>query len=316
MSGWADYQTAEEMEIGRRYEYAPEFIPHLWRLLCPSPSSSTVVVDVGCGSGYFTKILARCMSKKGKVVGIDPDARLVKEAEEICRKEHLSNAQFKVGNVWRIPLDSNCADLVVSHIVLSNIPRQFDAVLEMKRIAKVGGRVAVIDPAKGGGQYFPDERLNELHDKYHKAFGAAIDKGWRQKFDMSTYVENYHLRVPELFLKAGLADVSLNGHLSTFLLCDIRRSMKEMKAYLQARLSLWRRLEKRNEKYALMGGMNQKEFQELFVRYSNYLEDLITHPRKIKQTPEVSAVSRVIVCGNKGRSARPEPAVNKKGTVL
>ena len=302
MSGWADYQTAEEMEIGRKYEYTPEFIPHMWKWLCPSPSSFPVIVDVGCGSGYFTKILARCMTKKGQVIGIDPDVRLVREAEKICRKEHLSNVRFKVGNVWRIPLDTNYADLVVSHIVLSNIPRQFDAVLEMKRVAKVDGRVAVIDPAKGGGQYFPDERLNGLFEKFHKAFGTAIDKGWRQKFDMPAYVENYHLRIPQLFLKAGLADVSLNGYLSTFLLCDTRRSNKEMKAYLQARLRLWRKLEKRNKKCALMGGMNEEEFQELFLRYSNYLEDLVAHPRKIKQTPEVAVVSRVIVCGTKGRS--------------
>ena len=305
LSGWADYQTAEEMEISRRYEYATEFVPCLWKWLCPSPSSSLIVVDVGCGSGYFTKILARCVTEKSKVIGIDPDIRLVKEAERICRKERLSNVTFKVGSVWQIPLDSNYADLVVSHVVLSNIPRQFDAVLEMKRIAKVGGRVAVIDPAKGGGQYFPDERLNELYDKFHKAFGTAIDKGWRQRFDMSTCIENYHLRIPQILLKAGLADVSLNGYLSTFLLCDTRRSMKEMKAYLQARLSLWRRLEKRNKKCALMGGMNEEEFQELFLRYSNYLEELVAHPRKIKQTPEVGIVSRVIVCGTKDRRTSP-----------
>jgi SAM-dependent methyltransferase len=305
------------MEIGRKYEYAPEFIPHLWRWLCPSPSSSPVVVDVGCGSGYFTKIIAQCMNKKGKVIGIDPDTRLVKEAEKICRKQRMSNVQFKVGSAWKIPLESNYANLVVSHIVLSNIPRQLDAVLEMKRIAKVGGRVAVIDPAKGGGQYFSDKRLNELQGKYHEAFGTAIDKGWRQKLDMSTYVENYHLRIPELFLKSGLVGVSLNGYLSTFLLCDPRRSMKEMKAYLQARLGLWRRLEKRNEKCALVGGMNQEEFQELFLRYTDYLEDLITHPGKIKRTPEVAVVSRVVVCGNKSRSFRREPLTNKnEGTVL
>jgi len=290
------------MEISRKYEYAPEFVPCLWKWLCPSPSSSRVVVDVGCGSGYFTKIIARCMTKKGKVIGVDPDIRLIREAERICMEERLTNVQFKIGNVWRIPLDSNCADLVVSHVVLSNIPRQFDALLEMKRIAKMGGKVAVIDPAKGGGQYFPDERLNELYDKFHKAFGTAIDKGWRQRFDMSTYIENYHLKIPQLFLKAGLADVSLNGYLSTFLLCDTRRSMKEMKAYLQARLSLWRKLEKRNKKCALMGGMNEEEFQELFRRYTNYLEDLVTNPRKIRQTPEVGIVSRVIVCGAKGKS--------------
>lgn len=102
----------------------------------------------------------------------------------------------------------------------------------MKRVAGIGGKVAVIDSARGGGHYFPDGRLNELYDHYNKAFGMAIDKEWRQKLDMSSYIENFHFRIPQLFLKAGLANISLNGHLSTVLLCDARRGTKEMKAYL------------------------------------------------------------------------------------
>jgi len=287
------------MEINRRYEYASEFIPFICMWLCPSPKPTSVVVDVGCGSGYFTKIIAGCMKGNGKIVGIDPDRRLIQEAEKICKRKHISNVRFKIGNVWKIPLESNYADLVVSHVVLSNIPRQFDAILEMKRVAKIGGKVAVIDSAKGGGQYFPDERLNELYNKFHTAFGTAIDKGWRRKFDMSSYIENFHFKIPQLFLKAGLTDVALNGHLSTFLLCDTRRSAREMRTHLQARLNLWKKLKKRNEKCALMGGMKKEEFHELFQKYTDYLENLITHPRKIKKTPEVHIVSRVIVCGSK-----------------
>lgn len=299
MSGWSEYQSAEEMEINRKYEYDPEFIPLICRWLCPSPKPSSVIVDVGCGSGYFTKIIARCMKGKGRVVGIDPDRRLTQEAEKICKRKHVSNVQFKLGNAWKIPLESNYADLVVSHIVLSNIPRQLDAILEMKRVAKIGGKVAVIDPAKGGGQYFPGEKLNELYGRFMTAFGTAIDKGWRERFDMSAYVENYHLRIPELFLKAGLADVTLNGCLSTFLLCDIRRNTREMQSYLQAKLDLWKKLLKRNEKCALLGGLKEEEFHELSKKYTSYLEDLIAHPRKIRKTPEVNIVSRVIACGRK-----------------
>jgi hypothetical protein len=68
---------------------------------------------------------------------------------------------------------------------------------------------------------------------------------------------------------------------------------------LQAKLNLWKKLEKRNEKCALVGGMTEQEFHELFQRYTNYLENLIAHPREIKRTPEVHIVSRVIVCGSK-----------------
>jgi ubiquinone/menaquinone biosynthesis C-methylase UbiE len=299
LSGWSEYQSAEEMEINRKYEYDPEFIPSLCKWLCPKPKSSSVVVDVGCGSGYFTKIIACCMKGKGKIIGVDPDSRLIQEAEKICKRKHISNIQFKLGNAWEIPLESNFADLVVSHIVLSNIPRQLDAVLEMKRVAKIGGKVAVIDPVKGGGQYFPDDKLNELYGKFITAFGTAIDKGWRNKLDMSAYVENYHFRIPELFLKARLADITMHGHLSTFLLCDMRRNTKEIHSHLQAKLNLWKKLWKRNKKCALLGGMKKEEFLELSKRYTSHLENLVAHPRKIKTTPELHIVSRVIVCGRK-----------------
>jgi ubiquinone/menaquinone biosynthesis C-methylase UbiE len=299
LSGWSEYQSAEEMEINRKYEYDPEFIPFICTWLCPSPKPSSVIVDVGCGSGYFTKIIASCMKGKGKIVGIDRDRRLIQEAEKICKRKHISSIQFKLGSAWKIPLESNYADLVVSHVVVSNIPRQPDAILEMKRVAKIGGKVAVIDPAKGGGQYFPHERLNELYGKFITVFGMAIDKGWRQKLDMSAYVENYHLRIPELFLKTGLADITMHGYLSTFLLCDIRRNTREMHSYLQAKLNLWKKLWKRNEKCALLGGMKEEEFRELSERYISYLENLVAYPKKIKETPELHIVSRVIVCGRK-----------------
>ena len=66
--GWGKYQTAEEMETSRKYEYDPEFIPLICKWLCLAPKPATVVVDVGCGSGYFTKIIASCMKGNGKVL--------------------------------------------------------------------------------------------------------------------------------------------------------------------------------------------------------------------------------------------------------
>ena len=103
MSGWSEYQSAEEMEINRKYEYDPEFIPFICKWLCTKPKSSTVVVDVGCGSGYFTKIIARCMKGKGKIIGIDPDRRLIQEAEEICKKK--ANIKYPI-QAWKCLGDS------------------------------------------------------------------------------------------------------------------------------------------------------------------------------------------------------------------
>jgi ubiquinone/menaquinone biosynthesis C-methylase UbiE len=299
LSDWGKYQTAEEMEISRKYEYDLSFLPFLYEWLGLKPDM--MVVDVGCGSGYFTRILARGLKEEGKVVGVDPDETLILEAEEIAEREEFSNIEFKVGSIYKIPLPDNYADLVVCHIVLCNITRQFDAILEMKRVAKNGGKVAVIEPAKGGGTCYPDKKLNELYERFRRAFGTALDKEWRhQKPEMSDYIENIYLKLPQLFLKAGLTNIALNGYLSTFLLCDTKRSMEEIQRYLKARLVLWRKLKKRNKEYVLIGGMKEEEFEELFQRYVDYLGSLVNNPEKIRQTAEVEIVSRVIVCGSKG----------------
>jgi len=298
LTGWGKYQTAEEMELGRRYEYRNEFLSVLFEWLGVKPETTSV--DVGCGSGYFTRIVANGLRGKGRVIGIDPDEFLIVKARKIAEKKKISELiEFKVGNTYNISLPDNFCDLVSCHIVLCNIPRQLDAVMEMTRVAKIGGTVAAIEPAGGGGNYYPDTRLNELHAKFKKAFGTTIDREWRQRLDMSRFIADIHLRLPELFLKAGLRNIALNGYLSTFLLCDARNNLEEMRRYLEARLYIWQKLEKRNRKCALVGGMNTEEFEELFQRYVAYLSALIKDPKKIRETAEVEVVSRVVVTGKK-----------------
>jgi hypothetical protein len=182
---------------------------------------------------------------------------------------------------------------------LCNIPHQLEAIIEMRRIAKKGGTVAAVEPARGGGKYHPDGRLNELFVEFNKAFDTRINKEWREKLDMSGFIGDIHLRLPELFLKAGLKNVALRGYLSTFLLCDRRHGIEEMQKHVQAKLGLWKKLEKRNRNYALFGGMSEEEFEELFRKYRAYLNELAEKPAKITETPEVEIVSRVIVTGKK-----------------
>jgi ubiquinone/menaquinone biosynthesis C-methylase UbiE len=298
LSGWGKYQRVQEMETNRKYEYDDEFLPVLHEWLGVKPGMT--IVDVGCGSGYFTRILARALQGKGRVVGIDADQSLISGATRIARDKKLSNVvEFEKGNIFAIPLPDNFSDLVTCHVVLCNIPHQLEAIVEMRRIVKEGGTVATLEPARGGGKYCPDERLNELFVEFTKAFDTTINKEWREKQDMSGFIGDIHLRLPGLFMRAGLKNITLHGYLSTFLLCDPRHSIKEMQKHVQAKLSLWKKLEKRNRNCALFGGMSEEEFEELFRRYATYLNELVEKPVKITETPEVEIVSRVIITGRK-----------------
>jgi ubiquinone/menaquinone biosynthesis C-methylase UbiE len=55
---------AKWLELGRKYMWREEFLPLLFQYLELSPGQN--VVDVGCGTGFFTRIVARGLKGRGK----------------------------------------------------------------------------------------------------------------------------------------------------------------------------------------------------------------------------------------------------------
>jgi SAM-dependent methyltransferase len=94
------------------------------------------VVDVGCGSGEFTRVLAA--ESGAQVVGVDADPELLGVARAGV------DAAFLAGDATRLPLCEDVADLAVCQALLVNLPDPARAVTEFRRVSS--DLVAAVEP--------------------------------------------------------------------------------------------------------------------------------------------------------------------------
>ncbi|UZW65785.1 class I SAM-dependent methyltransferase [Priestia flexa] len=94
------------------------------------------VIDIGCGGGYGTRLLAQAGYK---ALGVDLSTEMVEKAKEL--HEHV--ATFKAADVMDLPFDDDLADAVVVINVLEWTEQPLVALNEIKRVVKSGGHACV-----------------------------------------------------------------------------------------------------------------------------------------------------------------------------
>ncbi|MGH9874457.1 MAG: class I SAM-dependent methyltransferase [Pyrinomonadaceae bacterium] len=101
------------------------------------------VLDVGCGSGWATRLMAEKASS-GRVVGIDIADEMVKLASETSTS--FSNVEFQVASAEKLPFSDAEFTHAFSMESLYYYADMLAALREIKRVLKPGGRfVTVVD---------------------------------------------------------------------------------------------------------------------------------------------------------------------------
>lgn len=127
--------------------------------LAPVPEMNWI--DVGCGNGAFTELIAdRCAPSA--ILGVDPsEGQLV-----FARSRHKAGvARFEQGGALALPAGDGGFDAAVMALVLFFVPDPPAAVFEVKRVVKPGGSIAaymwdILEP--GGFPMYPMQ--HELRD--------------------------------------------------------------------------------------------------------------------------------------------------------
>lgn len=99
----------------------------LYRLLAPSPGET--LIDVGCGSGYFTR---RFTQDGHAVTGIDFDRHMLRFA-----RDHAAGGEtYLQSNALHLPFQDRAFDLCVSVTALCFIREESRALAEMLRVTR------------------------------------------------------------------------------------------------------------------------------------------------------------------------------------
>src|SRR6266705_3402216 len=81
-----------------------------------------VVVDLGSGAGNDCFIARAETGETGKVIGVDFTPAMIEKARENTEKLGFKNVEFRLGDIEKIPVSANVADVVVSNCVLNLVP--------------------------------------------------------------------------------------------------------------------------------------------------------------------------------------------------
>ncbi len=110
----------------------------------PAIADASSALDVGCGEGLGTRILAE---RFRRVVGVDISEHMVSRSRAHAAAADVTNAEYRTADATSLPFADDSFDMVTATSVVYLTADSTRTLAEMGRVCRPDGRVASFDPS-------------------------------------------------------------------------------------------------------------------------------------------------------------------------
>ena len=143
------------------------------------PHDGTKMIELGCGPGFYSCGLARRFPQIS-VLGVDRSANQLSWARQKRNRLGLKNCRFQGDNVLELSHADESFDVLIASRLFTVLPSRRQAVAEMYRVLRPGGRCFVAEPRWAFWASIPLllmwllARLTHFHNGYREPTRARV----------------------------------------------------------------------------------------------------------------------------------------------
>jgi ubiquinone/menaquinone biosynthesis C-methylase UbiE len=177
--------AAEGKGQGMEHEHMPIALPMLERMrLRPDEA----VLDVGCGSGWLVRLIARLVPQ-GRVAGIDLSDEMIRQAREASAGQ--DRVRFEVGSADHIPFPDDSFSRAVSIESAYYWPDPAAGITEIARVTKPSGSAWILI------NYYRDNPECHQWAPLLPPTHLLWAREWEELFRQAGFTDVHHGRIPD-----------------------------------------------------------------------------------------------------------------------
>jgi SAM-dependent methyltransferase len=192
-------------------------------------SPISLVVDLGCGTGRFSELLAAEFD--ARVIGLDPSEKMIDQAR---RKPATSRVVFARASAHELPFAEGCVDLVFMSQIYHHLPDPAAVARECRRVLRIGGYICIRSGTRENDvvvpNFFPavrgmldadlpsgDEIRSNFADagfapRHHEIVTEVVAPDWPSFVRKSALrADSFLARLPDTEFEQGMAALHAHG---------------------------------------------------------------------------------------------------------